>query len=217
MFGQDGGNLAVNGGARLYAVQGKSIGMVGAFLGTVSSTLVSTSVAWVGSFNLDQGVELDTLSLANGTLTATQSPNLLNQIDSKGYNFLVKYVGVSGSYFNNDYTCISSTSDYNCVTNNRTIHKVARQTRAAELANLAAPIYFNTDGTISPNSIAFYASVCKGVLTTMQSAGEISQFAVVINPKQNVVSTKNLAISVMVVPTGTANQINITLGFVVNI
>ena len=215
-FGQDGGNNALNGGYRIWLATGKSIGTLGITLGAISSALVSQSIAWVQNFNMDL-VELDTLAFANGTLLSTQSDNLINAIDAKAYVFLKKYIGISGSYFNNDYTSVSPTSSYSSVHLNRTIHKAARNVRAALLPSIASPVFFNADGTISPNSIAFFEEECNTALLAMQSTGEISAYATIINAKQNVLATKTLYVTVQVVPVGTANVISVSLGFVLSV
>ncbi len=216
VIGQDGGNTLLGGGYRLWLATNKSIGILGITLGAVSSALVSTSIAWVQNFNMSN-VEYNTLALANGAAYNAQADNLLNAIDSKAYIFLKKYIGLSGSYFNNQYTAIASTSSYCSIANNRTIHKASRQVRAALLPSLASPVYFNADGSIALYSIQFFESECESALNAMVSAGEISKYAVIINAKQNVLATKTLNITVQLLPVGTANIINISLGFVLSI
>jgi hypothetical protein len=216
-FGQDGANTNLGGGLRLFLASGYSIGCVGLILGAISSALVSTSIAWVQNFNMDNGSEMDVLAFANGTLLSSVSDNLINNIDSKNYVFLKKFVGVSGSYFNNNYTSISNTSDYSSISNNRTIHKVARNVRARLLPSLASPVYFNKDGSIALYSIAFFQDEANTALSFMKAAGEISDYNTIINAKQNVLSTKTLTIGVQIVPVGTANVINVNLGFVLSI
>ena len=216
MFGQDGGNTALGGGYRLWLATNKSMTCLGAFLGAVSSAPVNESVAWVGKYNMDS-VEFDTLAFANGTSYALQSDGLLNNIDAKAYTFLKKYVGIAGSYFNNDTTAIAATSVYNSVHLNRTIHKAARSVRGQLLPSVASPIYFNADGTIALYSITHFQDQAKIALANMVSNGEISQYAVIINAKQNVLATKNLVITIEIVPVGVANKITINLGFTLSI
>jgi len=211
-FGQDGANL----GAALYTKLSKTIGCVGLALGAVSSALVSESIAWVQNFNMSN-VEMDTLAFGNGSLYTAASDNLVSQIDIKQYLFLRKFVGISGSYFNNDYTAISVTSDYSSIKRNRTIHKAAREVRARLLPSVAAPIFFNADGTISAYSIGFFESEANTALAAMVSASEISQYKTIINPKQNVQSTKILNLTVQIVPVGSADVIDVNLGFVLSV
>jgi hypothetical protein len=216
-FAQDGGNSNLGGGFRMFLASGYTIGSVGLTLGAVSSALVSTSIAWIQNFNMDGGTEMDTLAFANGTLLTAVSDNLINNIDSKNYVFIKKFVGIAGSYFNNNYTSVVTTSDYSNISNNRTIHKAARNVRARILPSLASPVYFNSDGSIALYSIAFFQDEANTALSFMQAAGEISQYNVIINAKQNVLSTKTLTMNVQIVPVGVANIININLGFVLSV
>ena len=109
------------------------------------------------------------------------------------------------------------TSDYSNISNNRTIHKAARNVRARILPSLASPVFFNSDGSIALYSIAFFQDEANTALSFMQAAGEISQYNVIINAKQNVLSTKTLTMNVQIVPVGVANIININLGFVLSV
>lgn len=194
----------------------KTVGSVGLTLGSVSKSLVSNSIAWVEQNNVDN-VEMDTIAFANGQFYNDLNDNLITNIDSKQYTFLKKYVGAAGSYYNNDSTAIVITSDYSNVHNNRTIHKAARQVRSAMIPSIASPVYFNADGTIALVSIAHFKNVCSGALAQMVSSSEISQYAVIINAAQNVLSTKTLNITIQIVPVGVANIININLGFVLSV
>lgn len=217
MLGQDGGNTSLGGGYRLWLAYGKSITCLGAFLGTVSAAAVNQSPAWVGQFNMTVNGELDTIAFANGAQYASTSDGLISNIDAKGYTFLRKFVGIGGSYFNNDYTAIAYTSDYSTVHLNRTIHKAARNVRGQLLPSIASPVYFNADGSIALYSITHFQDQAKIALAQMVSAGEISQYAVIINAKQNVLSTKTLTMQIEIVPVGVANKIIVNLGFVLNI
>ena len=209
--GQDGAAL----GASLYTVLNYSIGIGGIVLGAVSKALVSTSIAWVQNFNVS-AVELDTIAFANGTLYSSLADAAITALDNKNYLFLRKFIGIAGSYINNDYTAIAQTSDYSAIHLNRTIHKVARQVRTQLLPSVASPVYFNKDGTMSTLSIAFFKSEAEVALGFMVSNGEISQYNVIINAAQNVLSSKILNINIQIIPVGVANTIDLTIGFVLS-
>jgi hypothetical protein len=210
--GQDGGAT----GAALYAVIGKSIGCVGLALGTVSRVPVNQSIAWVGQ-NQMAATEMETLAFANGVLYNAQSDGLIENIDSKKYMFLRKFVGLSGSFWNNDYTANIETSDFTSIHLNRTIHKAARNVRSGMLPNLSSPVYFNADGSIQSYSIEHFKSVCDVALGSMLSNGEISNYKTIINAKQDVLSTKILYITIQIIPVGVADSIDISLGFVLSV
>ena len=211
-IGQDG----AGDGAALYTALGKSVGCAGLMLGAVSSALVSTSVAWVDKFQMAT-TEMDTLAFVEGTLYSALSTNAIELLNSKHYVFLRKFVGISGSYFNNDYTAVTATSDYHTIHLNRTIHKVAREVRARLLPSVSSPIYINADGTISLLSISFFKSECETALSYMVTSSELSQYKVIINAAQNVLSTGMLNINVQVIPVGVADFIDVQVGFVLSI
>ena len=212
-IGQDGAAV----GKALYNVIGKSIGTVGIALGTLSSANVANSIAWVGAYNLDNGTELDTLAFANGTLHTSLTTGQITNIDTLGYIFPYKIVGISGSYFNNDYTAVALTSDYAHLNLDRTIHKAGRTLRTFLLPQLASPIYFNKDGTLRADTIGLYETICSNALNSMVSNKELSDFSAIINPSQNVLSTGILAVNVKLVPVGTADIINVNISFTLSL
>lgn len=212
LLGQDGAAV----GAGLYNVIGKSIGTVGLTLGAISRAAVNQSIAWVQNFQMST-TELDTLAFANGALLSTLTDSAISAVDAKRYVFLRKFVGIGGSYFNNDYTSIINTNTYSTIHLNRTIHKASRNVRTALLPSISAPIYFNTDGSIALYSILFFKAEAESALAAMVSAGEISQYKVIINAKQNVLSTRNLVITIQLIPVGVADTITVNIGFVLAI
>lgn len=213
LIGQDGANL----GSSLFNKFGYSIGMMGLCLGAISRANVANSIAWVQNFNMATTAEFDTLAFANGSMYSSQSDNLLNQLDAKRYLFLRKFVDISGSYFNNDYTANVSTSDYSSIHLNRVIHKAHREVRKRLLPTVSSPILFNTDGTIKTYSLSFFSATAGAALAQMVSNGEISNYKVIINPTQNVLSTRILNITVQILPVGVADMINVNIGFVLSL
>jgi len=211
-IGQDGANL----GSVLYSTFGKSVGCVGITLGAVSKSAVNESIAWVSRFNMATS-ELDTLAFANGQLYSALSDGSIDAIDGKGYVFLKKHVGINGSYFDNPYTCASTTSDYCRIPNNRTINKAVRSLRSLLLPSMASPLLVNSDGTLSEDTIAYFNSLCHQALDVMVRNYELSAFGVTINPAQNVLSTSELIINVKLVPVGTADIITVNIGFATSI
>ncbi len=161
--------------------------------------------------------ELNVLAFANGTLYSTLADGAINNIDNKGYIFLKKHIGISGSYFDNPYTCTSVSSDYARINNNRTINKAIRSLRTFILPTLARPLNVNPDGTLADNIIAYYETLCQRALDVMVRNAELSAYGVVINPAQNVISTSTLTISISLVPIGTADKIVVNVGFVTNL
>lgn len=217
VIGQDAGGL----GNFLYNVQADeteiSISNIGATLGAVSLSKVSEDIAWVSKFNMSNGVELDTVGFVNGQLLSTASQNLLTLLDSRRYIFLIKYVGITGSYTNDSHTAIAVNSDYAYIENNRTIDKAIRGVYTSMLPNLASPLVLNADGTLSDNTVAYFESQAAINLNQMVRDVELSAFSVVIDPSQNVLSTSTLVITIALVPIGVARHIQVNIGFTLSI
>lgn len=211
-IGQDGANL----GNTLWLATGKSIGTVGITLGAVSLAKVNESIAWINKFNMAT-TELDTLAFANGTLYTSLSDGAIDNIDNKGYVFLKKHIGISGSYFDNPYTCVAVSSDYARINNNRTINKAIRNLRTFLLPQLASPLLVNSDGTLSNDTISYFETLCQRALDQMVRDIELSAYGIVINPAQNVLSTSTLTINVSLVPVGTADKIVVNVGFATSV
>ena len=213
VIGQDGAGL----GSILYKSYGKSITILGAILGATSLAAVSDDIAWVGKFNMSNGYELDTLAFANGVLVSSSSQSFLNNLDNLRYIFLIKYVGIAGSYVNDSHTAIVVTSDYAYIENNRTIDKAIRGVYASMLPALNGPLQLNSDGTLTDTTIAYFTSLAETNLTQMIRDNELSAQQVSINTTQNVLSTNTLVIAVKLVPIGVARAIQVNIKFTTSI
>jgi hypothetical protein len=211
-IGQDGDNL----GFKLFKATGKSIGSMGTELGAISLAKVNESIAWVAKFNV-AAAEYDVLAFANGTLYTTLSDGSIVNLENFGYNYVKKYVGLTGSYFTKPNTCIALTSDYTYVYNNRVIDKAIRSLRAALLPSLASPLVVNANGTLAEDTIGFFNSICDRSLEVMQRDFELSAFSVVIDPAQDVLTDNELTIAVKLVPVGVADTITVNIGFALTI
>ena len=200
------------------------VGFMGAMLGALAKANVQESVAWVKQFNLFsddfQEIELgfgDVNEASDETLTSTNfyeslSPTLLDDLDDKGYIFPIKYAGKeNGIYISKDQTC--SSGDYRTIARNRTINKSRRAVRAALLPYVNAPLMVNpTTGFLAPTKITAFKTLIGDVLAKMQAAGEISGYAVTIDPNQNVLVDDTLRISYVIVPVGVATMIYVEEG-----
>lgn len=199
------------------------VGMVGVTLGLVSKCPVGTSIAWVGQFDCSGG-HMDRLALGFGDTTVSGSAlaNVypfeiltdaqVDALETKGYVFPIKYVGISGSYMSSSRTV--SSGDYRTIERNRVIDKSRRNLRTVLLPFLNSPVKVApTTGALSPAQIKIYKVACENVLQAMQNDGEISGFKVNIDPKQNILLTDSLKIAYVIVPNGKASNINVIEGF----
>lgn len=215
VISQDGGAL----GALLFYSTGKSVTTLGATLGAVAKAKVSHSIAWVAQFNISNGTECDVLAFANGVLFTHSSvtDSLLSTLQNKRYIFLRKFVGIAGSYFNENSTSIATTSDYAYISDNRTIQKATRGIYTSVLPALNSPITLNSDGTLSDEAVAYFEGLAQLPLNEMVRNGELSAFAVNVNTQQNVLSTGILVINVTLVQIATGRNITINIGYNVTI
>lgn len=211
-IGQDGGAK----GKTLFNSLNKSISDLGSKLGAVSSANVNESIAWVEEFPMvTDGFELDTIDFSNGQSYKDLSENLINGLDEKGYIFLVKHVGYAGTFNNDSYTAAPETNDLSTIENNRTIDKAVRNTRSFILPKLGSPLFIDgQSGQLTQDTIAVFRSLADRALSPMKADGEISDYAVIINPNQNVLQTSTLVITLEIVPVGVARAIKVNVGFV---
>lgn len=200
------------------------VGVLGAVLGCMARANVQESIAWVKQFNLFtdnfQGIELgfgDTNQTEQEEFISTNlyeslSPTLLDDLDEKGYIFPIKYAGLeNGIYLSKDQTC--TTGDYRTIARNRTINKSRRAVRAALLPYVNAPLMVNpSTGFLAPSKITAFKTIISDVLSRMQSAQEISGYAVTIDANQNVLLNDTLKIGYVLVPVGVATKIYVEEG-----
>jgi len=208
---QDAGAL----GNYLWLATGKSITTLGALLGTVALSKVSEDIAWVGQFNISNGTECEVLAFANGQkfTDVAITDNLLEALNAKRHIFLKKFVGLSGSFWNDSHCAIIVTSDYAYIENNRTIDKATRGLYTALLPSLNSPLQLNADGTLSETTTAYLEAQADVALDAMVRDGELSAKSVVINPAQNVLTTSKIIIAVTLVINGVARYIVVPIGF----
>jgi hypothetical protein len=213
VIGQDGSAK----GSDLYTSEGYSITTIGATLGTVSLSQVSESIAWVGKFNLTNGVELSTPFLANGQDLKDLSKSFLDGINDKAYIFIKNFVEGNGTFHNDSKTAELITSDFATIENNRTIDKAIRDINAAVRPLLNSPLQVDpVTGFISEDTIQVFKTTAETPLEVMAAAKptpELSGFEVIIDPEQDVLATSKIEMSVNLVPMGTARQISINIGF----
>jgi hypothetical protein len=215
VIAQDGGAT----GAALFYASGKSVTTLGAALGAVARAKVSHSIAWVAQFNISNGTECDVLAFANGVLFSHSSvtDSLLSTLQDRRFLFLRKFVGIAGSYFNENPTSIALSSDYAYITDNRTMQKATRGIYVAVLPALNSPITLNADGTLSDEAVAYFEGLAEGPLFEMVRNGEMSGFNVTVNTQQNVLSTGILVINVTLVQIATGRNIVINIGYNVTV
>jgi hypothetical protein len=190
---------------------------VGAALGAVALAAVHESIAWVQKFRMDKA-ELESPVMADGILLADMLEADLELLNDKRYLFFRRHVGIAGVYFNDSHTAIISTDDYSTIENNRAMQKAMRNLRTALLPQLAAPAYVDAEtGKLSLTTIEYFKSIGEKPLEQMVKDGELSGFALDIDPDQNILSTSTLEVVVQLVPVGVARNIVVNIGFTLQI
>jgi hypothetical protein len=189
----------------------------GLLLGTISKAKVSENIAWVQEYNLQSGSSYSEIQMITGELLEDVTDNDLNDLKTKGYISIREFTDFSGKYFTDSDTLTDETSDFAFIEANRTIDKAIRQVRRRLLPQLNRPILVNDDGTLGEEFISFLKAEAGKSLDRMVIDEELSAFNIVINPEQQVLSDSTVDISIDLVPIGSARNINVVVGYTLNI
>jgi len=207
---QDGDNY----GSQLAITLSHSIPAVGLALGVTSTAKVNESIAWVQQFNLSGSGEMNEPAFGDGTLVKDVIGSTIDGINDKGYIFGRKYVGDTGTYFNDNHSNDLITSDYAYMSEVRTIYKAVREVRIVLLPYLNSPIKIDASkGTIDKLVITNWTNKVNNSLNKMAQDNEISAYKTYIDPNQNVLLTSTVYITIKIVPFGTAREIDVTIGY----
>lgn len=212
--GQDGANL----GAALFADKEYSISCLGAALGATSKAKVHENIGHVEKFNMAGDNELEVPAFADGTLLSTMTDFAINAVDVKGYIFIKRYpvdanLGY-GTYFNDNHCCVTLTSDYAYLNDNRVMDKAIRSVYARILPQINGPVKVDpVSGKLDPAIISYIENMGNQALEQMESAGELSGYKTVIDPDQNLLQNSRLQVSIVNVPIGVSRNIDINISF----
>ena len=214
LLSQDGGAV----GNALFNDLGQSITGIGACIGTISLARVHENIGWVGKFNVAT-TELDVPALSNGRKMkeAFVTDAAYQSLSDKGYIFLRKYRGIGGTYFNDSHCAVSLTNDYAYIERNRTIDKAVRGVRAFLLPEFNRPMYVNAAGNLRPDILGYLESRGKAFLEQMFNDGEISNYALVIDPNSNVLETSKVTVNIAVQAVGVNRLMEVSIGFTARI
>ena len=185
-------------------------GAVGTLCGAISAAAVNENIGWVAKFPLNFTVP-GIISSDRVNEISMQNQLLLN--DNR-LIYVRTYVGNANNYFNDSHTLDVQTSDYAYIENVRTMDKAIRGIRTNLLPQLNAPLYANpTTGNLAANTVAFLQNLAQRALEYMQTAGELSGYAVEIDPAQNVLATSELEIQIKNVPVGVMRKVLVKIGY----
>ncbi len=205
-------------GLVLSVAKAYSITSLGTALGCISKAGVEESIGNPARFPLSDGIEMETLALANGDLLSAITTTVQGNLKDKGYLIARKYLpDLTGSYFERCPTACPFTSDFAFIENNRMVDKLIRLVRSALTPYLQGTLAVNANGTLSNDAIGFYKDLAQSPADGMAANGELSQALMSVDPNQNVVSTSKLVISGKVIPIGIAEEIDFNIDLVTSI
>ena len=157
--------------------------------------------------------------------TIAEWDSQLEQLDDKGYIFGIHYAGLSGFYWNNDYTCTPAIKDKDGYFNEHTISygrvldKCVRDLRTALLPYVKSsqPVDPET-GKLPKATAAYFEAVGDSVFERMMAAGTITAGKTTVDADSDLLTTPRvLKVSFVVVPTGCIDEIKGTINLKTNI
>jgi hypothetical protein len=185
-------------------------GCIGTLLGAISKAAVNESIAWVGKFPL--GLLMP--GFIFGDLVKEVAAGDLSLINDNRYIFVITHTGRGDNYFNDSHTCDLITSDYAYIENVRTMDKATRGIRANLLPYLNAPMPVDSStGKLRADRVSVLETVAGKALEDMEKAGELSGYAVEIDPEQNILATSQIEIQIKNVAVGVMRKILVKIGF----
>lgn len=145
-----------------------------------------------------------------------------NETESKALNaksvvVTRKWLGRSGFYFMDDHMCCPTSDDYHYMNKCRTIDKMHKLTYIVYTDEIHDEILLDDNGFMNGAAVkGFQERIVDAISDEMIDNGknELSSVECIINPNQNLSSSDYFTIQkVGGIPTGSASQINISLGF----
>lgn len=167
----------------------------------------------------DGALKPETFYLAGKPIEEVQSEII--ELHEKRYITFRRYVGRTGYFFADDNLATSPTDDYAQITNRRVIDKAYRLCYDSLLDFMLDELEINEDGTLqAPMIKAWERKVEDAINRSMTASGELSSeegeaCRCVIDPKQNVVATSKIELTLKVRPKACARYIEGDLGFLV--
>jgi hypothetical protein len=179
---------------------------------------VSTAYPKDMTGGVQQAQELDVPALCAGALASGVAASLVESLNGKGYIMLRKYVGATGSYWNDAFTAAPLTSDYAYLENTEVMDKACRGVYGALLPQVSGPAYVDPDtGKLATSTCKSLEALAEEPLAQMARDGELSGYAVGIDPAQNVLSESKLQVVIRLVPVGVLRELEVNIGFALSV
>lgn len=193
----------------------------GASLGILAGRIASIPVQRNAGRVRDGALRPETFYLAGKPIEEVQSEII--ELYEKRYITFRRYVGRTGYFIADDNLATSPTDDYAQIANRRVIDKAYRLCYDSLLDLMLDELDLNEDGTLqAPIIKAWEQKVEDAINRSMTASGELSSedgegCRCIIDPKQNVVATSKIELTLKVRPHGYARYIDVALGFLVTV
>ena len=179
---------------------------IGQMLGRAARISVNQSLARVKSGAIT----------AEGWLTNGRTPEecdaMLDLLDEAGYIIYRSFSKKNGYYPNDDHMGAPLSDDYSNLNYGRVAAKATIYAYTAYIEEIQDDIETDDEGNIPQEMCSYYERLIdNAVAVAMQ--GEISDFKSYVDPAQNVLSTRRMAVSCRIRPRGTLRYIIVNLGF----
>ena len=187
-----------------------SVSGLGIVLGLLSRAKVHQCIAWVKEF--PTGVSVP--AFGDGTKLRDLDRGIIDKLDKGRYLFFVTQPGQAGSYMNDSHNMDSSTSDYASIESVRTMDKAVRGIRSYLIPELGGNVYVDpTTGKLASYTVKHLETVAGHALEDMERAGELSGYAVEIDPEQDVASSGTVEIVIKNVASPVMRHVKVKIGF----
>ena len=186
---------------------------IGVLAGRIASKPVHRNIGRVA----DGALKGEAFYLGGKRIEEKQSA--VTALYEKRYVTIRRYVGRTGYFFADDNLATTLTDDYAQISNRRVIDKAYRIAYNTLLDKMLDEIELNEDGTMQAPILKSWESELEAEINKSMTANselsssEGSGCKVFIDPKQNVVSSSKIAISLKVRPHGYARYLDVNLGF----
>ncbi len=224
-IGQDTNIAKIDVNYKYHACIGSALGMlsvrsVAENLGSVDIETKPKTARTYNTYPLtDAGKErFINASVSTGEMIGALSSATIKDLTRKGYILVAPYVGVSGFYFSNSPTCVSNSSDYCYIENNRIWNKAARLVREVLTPRIKSKLKKDKrTGYLKASTTAYLENLAKKAIERMEIANEISGFDVYINPKQLVTEDDPLKVKIRIVTDDILHGIEGEIGLTKNL
>ena len=161
--------------------------------------------------------------ISGGISTGQSAEELSNEqlklLNDKGYILAGQYADMAGFFLSNSPTCVSKSSDYTYIENNRVWNKAARLVRQTLSPRIKSKLPKNPQTGYLKDSIvtSLQELAGKAIERQMVVTGEISGYAVSIDAKQTVTEQTPLKVKIRLVPDDILHAIEGEIGLTSNL